>query len=121
MSFISGELSEEVIIRRLCIMLAMKAAYIKAIGQPVGFDWSALEFNLPERKEFADNQPLQGWAFRKFKAHLGVARKDKIVEEHYLCVVAFFRGSEESEFIWYENNKDLESWVQFIFIDQMVI
>jgi 4'-phosphopantetheinyl transferase len=120
MSFISGDLGEEVIVRRLCIMLAIKAAYIKAIGQPVGFDWSRLEFNLPEKKASADNHPLQGWEFRIFKAHLGVARKDQIVEEHYQCVVAFFRGSEESEFIWYENNKDLESWVQFIFIDQMV-
>jgi 4'-phosphopantetheinyl transferase len=120
MSFISGDLDPEVITRRLCIMLAIKAAYIKAIGQPAGFDWSRLEFNLPEKKAFADNHPLQGWEFRIFKAHLGVARRDQIVEEQYQCVVAFFRGSAESEFIWYENKKDLESWVQFIFIDQMV-
>ena len=120
MSFISGDLADVHKIRRLCIMLALKSAYIKAIGQPIGFDWSRIEFNLPEKKARGDNHPLTGWEFRIFMAHLGVARKDQLIEEQYLCVVAFFRGGEESEFVWYDTQKDLETWVQFIFIDQMV-
>jgi 4'-phosphopantetheinyl transferase len=43
-----------------------------------------------------------------------------LVEEQYQCVCAFFRGTKESSFVWHETAKDLESWVQFINIDQMV-
>lgn len=120
MSFLSGDLTDEHKIRRLCIMLALKSAYIKAIGQPIGFDWSRIEFNLPEKTAKGDDHPLTGWEFRIFKAHIGVARRDQLVEEQYQCVVAFFRGGEESNFIWYDNQKELETWVQFIYIDQMV-
>jgi 4'-phosphopantetheinyl transferase len=43
-----------------------------------------------------------------------------LIEEQYECVVAFFRGGEDSEFVWYDSQKELETWVQFIYIDQMV-
>jgi len=119
-SLISPDLGDEVVLRRLCIVLALKQAYIKAIGQPMGFDWSRLEFNIPEETARGDGHPLQGWEFRIFRANLGVARRDLLVEEHYQCVCAFFRGTKESKFIWHESAKDLESWVQFINIDQMV-
>jgi 4'-phosphopantetheinyl transferase len=111
---------DDIILRRLCIVLALKQAYIKAIGQPIGFDWSRLEFNIPAETAQGDGHPLQGWEFRVFRANLGVARGDVLVEEHYQCACAFFRGSRESSFIWHDNQKDLESWVQFINIDQMV-
>jgi 4'-phosphopantetheinyl transferase len=115
-----GNKSDDIVLRRLCIVLALKQAYIKAIGQPIGFDWSRLEFNIPAETAQGDGHPLQGWEFRVFKASLGVARGDVLVEEHYQCACAFFRGSQESTFIWHDNQKDLESWVQFINIDQMV-
>lgn len=114
------DLGEDVILRRLCILLSLKQAYVKAIGQPLGFDYSRLEFDIPGEKAWGDGHPLQGWEFRIFKASLGVARKDVLVEEHYECVTAFFRGTQESTFVWYESTKQLESWVQFITIDQMV-
>jgi 4'-phosphopantetheinyl transferase len=117
---ITPDVADDVVLRRLCIILALKQAYIKAIGQPIGFDWSRLEFNIPQETARGDGHPLQGWEFRIFKANLGVARRDILVEEHYQCVCAFFRGSRESKFIWHESAKDLESWVQFINIDQMV-
>ncbi|KAJ7718892.1 hypothetical protein B0H14DRAFT_3901002 [Mycena olivaceomarginata] len=103
MQSIALELGGEVVLRRLCILLALKAAYIKAIGQPAGFDWARLEFDIPLEAARADGHPLQGWEFRIFRASLGVARKDVLVEEHYQC-----------------SAKDLESWVQFINVDQMV-
>lgn len=121
LTFISPEHhSEDVILRRLCILLALKQAYIKAIGQPIGFDLSRLEFNIPEETARGDDHPLDGWEFRVFKSQLGVARSGRLVEESYQCACAFFRGSKESKFVWHDNQKDLETWVQFINIDQMV-
>ncbi|KAJ7653725.1 hypothetical protein DFH06DRAFT_1204544 [Mycena polygramma] len=117
---IAPELGDEVVMRRLCILLALKAAYIQAIGQPVGFDWARLDFDIPRETARGDGHPLQGWEFRIFRSSLGVARKGHLIEEHYQCVCAFFRGAKESSFIWHESAKDLESWVQFINIDQMV-
>ncbi|KAF7361168.1 hypothetical protein MSAN_01148700 [Mycena sanguinolenta] len=119
-SLIASEPTDDVVLRRLCILLALKQAYIHAIGQPPGFDWARLEFDVPGEKARGDGHPLQGWEFRIFRASLGVARRDVLVEEHYQCVCAFFRGTKDSTFIWHESAKDLESWVQFINIDQMV-
>jgi 4'-phosphopantetheinyl transferase len=119
MSFLAPSLGDEVVLRRLCILLALKSAYIKAIGQPIGFDWSRLEFNISEETCSGDGQPLTGWEFRLYKAHLGVQRRGILVEESYQCVTAHFRGTADSKFVWQDNNKDLESWVQFINIDQM--
>ena len=75
-------------LRRLCIVLSCKDAYIKAIGQPVGFDYRRLEFNIPEEKATGDGHPLTGWEFRIFKAQLGVSRRGQIVQEDYQCVCA---------------------------------
>lgn len=102
------------------MILALKQAYIKAIGQPLGFDYSRLEFDVPDEKAKGDGHPLQGWEFRIYTVNLGVARQNQIVNERYQCVTAFFRGYKESRFIWYESSKELESWVQFINIDQML-
>jgi len=119
-NLVGSDQTNEVVLRRLCIILALKQAYIKAIGQPLGFDWSRLEFNIPSETALGDGVPLQGWEFRVFKAQLGVARRDTLVEENYQCACAFFRGTKESTFIWNDSTKDLETWVQFINIDQMV-
>ncbi|KAF7297429.1 hypothetical protein MIND_00976500 [Mycena indigotica] len=117
---LSLESGDEVALRRLCILLSLKAAYIKAIGQPDGFDWARLEFDIAQRAASGDGHPLLGWEFRIFRANLGVARKDQLREEHYQCVCAFFRGTKESTFVWHESIADLENWVQFINIDQML-
>lgn len=119
-SFIAPELGDEVVLRRLCILLSLKAAYIKAVGQNRGFDWSRLEFNIPDETARGDDHPLQGWEFRVFKAQLGVQRTSTVIEESYQCACAFFRGTKESKFIWHDNAKDLEAWVQFINVDQMI-
>ncbi|TFY83476.1 hypothetical protein EWM64_g547 [Hericium alpestre] len=119
LSHMTPDLGDEIVLRRLCILIALKSAYIKAIGQPIGFDWSRLEFNVPEETCFGDGQPLTGWEFRLYKSQLGVLRKGATVEESYQCVTAHFRGTLNSTFVWQDNNKDLESWVQFINIDQM--
>ncbi|KIY46088.1 hypothetical protein FISHEDRAFT_66561 [Fistulina hepatica ATCC 64428] len=109
--------------RRLHILLALKESYIKAIGQPLGFDLSRLEFDVPGRTLRADGRGVAGWEFRIFSTKLGVARGlDRFVEEEYQCACAFFRGSSrhESRFVWYQTQEELDAWVQFINIDQMV-
>ena len=111
---------DEVALRRLAIILALKQAYIKAIGQPLGFDWSRLEFNIEERTATGDGNMLIGWEFRIFKANLGVIRRNRLYEEQYQCVCAFYRGHRHVRYIWQETSKELAEWVQFINIDQML-
>jgi 4'-phosphopantetheinyl transferase len=127
------------VLRRLTIMLALKASYIKAIGQPLGFDWSRLEFDVPGAHAAGDGMPLNGWEFRVFSASLGVLRRlaarglvdeppappppddeKELVREQYVCCVAFFRGHGESRFDFQTTPEQLEGWVQFINIDQML-
>ncbi|KAF8731148.1 hypothetical protein AX14_005087 [Amanita brunnescens Koide BX004] len=112
--------ADEVALRRLAIILALKQAYIKAIGQPLGFDWSRLEFNIEERTATGDGNMLIGWEFRIFKANLGVIRRNRLYEEQYQCVCAFYRGHRHVRYIWQETSKELAEWVQFINIDQML-
>ena len=120
-SFIPPTEQPEVILRRLCIMLALKEAYIKAIGQPIGFDYSRLEFNLPGESARGDGYPLTGWEFRLWQSQIAVMRDDGEVEtQSYQCASAFFRGTPESVFIWQKDRKELESWVQFLNIDQLI-
>lgn len=107
-------------LRRLCITLALKEAYTKAIGQPIGFDYSRLEFNIPARTAAADDISLGGWEFRIWQVKSGVARRDKLVTEFYHCACAFFRGTHDSRFIFCESQEQLNKWVQFLNIDQMM-
>lgn len=113
-------LADDARLRRLCIILTLKEAYIKAIGQPIGFDYTRLEFCVGEQWAKGDGHPLQGWEFRIFRVEIGVARRDQLVQEKYQCATAFFRGSMQSQFVFYETREELDSWVQFITIDQML-
>ncbi|KAF8154303.1 hypothetical protein B0H34DRAFT_84498 [Crassisporium funariophilum] len=118
-SNISGN-PDDLVLKRLCMLLALKEAYIKAIGQPIGFDFSRLEFDVPNRRATGDGVPLTGWEFRVFAAKLGVARGTILKQEEYECVCAYYRGNEETTFIFHETHQELESWVQFINIDQLM-
>lgn len=120
LSCISSNEEDDVILRRLCLLLALKQAYIKAIGQPIGFDLSRLEFNIPEETASGDGHALQGWEFRIWQAHIAVMRDGDVSEEWYQCAAAFFRGSDQTKFIWQKTPKELESWVQFLNVDQLV-
>jgi hypothetical protein len=113
--------TEAVMLRRICILFALKDSYMRAVGQPIGFDHARIDFDVVNGKAQMDGKPLIGWEFRVFTANLGVARGTRIVHEQYECVCAFFRGpTAETKFIWHQTPRELESWVQFINIDQMV-
>lgn len=102
-------------------MLALKQAYIKAIGQPTGFDLSRLEFNLPGETCRGDGYPLTGWEFRLWQSQIAVINDaGQVEEQQYQCASAFYRGSTQSTFMWQKDEKDLESWVQFLTIDQLI-
>ena len=111
---------DDIMLKRLCMLLALKEAYIKAIGQPMGFDYSRLEFDVPNSRVSGDGNPILGWEFRIFGAKLGVARGTKLKQEEYQCVCAFYRGTPESSFVFHETPQTLENWVQFINIDQLI-
>lgn len=111
---------DELVLKRLCINLALKEAYIKAIGQPIGFDLSRLEFDMPNRCATGDGNPLIGWEFRVFTAKLGVARGTVLKQEEYECVCAYYRGTHKTTFIFHGTAQELENWVQFINIDQLM-
>jgi 4'-phosphopantetheinyl transferase len=120
----------------------LKQAYIRACGQPLGFDWSRLEFDVPARRAAADRAPLAGWEFRLFAAHVGRwaappgappprgaapeaassgAGGARVDEDEYVACVAFFRGAgREPAFHIYDGREALDSWVQFINVDQML-
>ncbi|KAG6839521.1 hypothetical protein C0991_001909 [Blastosporella zonata] len=120
MGIINQDEDEPTRLRRLCMILALKQSYVKAIGHSAGFDYGRLEFNVPEKTAMGDSYPLTGWEFRLWRTHLAVARRDRIVNEEYECVSAFFRGTNDSRFIFYNSQEELNKWVQFINIDQMV-
>ncbi|KAG6837189.1 hypothetical protein H0H93_013416 [Arthromyces matolae] len=120
MGTINADQDDATRLRRICMVLALKQAYIKAIGHDSGFDFARLEFNVPEESAMGDSFPLTGWEFRIWKTRLAVARRDQIVNEEYECVAAFFRGTTGSRFIFYDSSDELNKWVQFINIDQMV-
>ncbi|PPR02583.1 hypothetical protein CVT24_002155 [Panaeolus cyanescens] len=111
---------DEVVLKRLCILLALKESYIKAIGQPIGFDFTRLEFDVPNHTATGDGKPLHGWEFRVFSANLGVARGTILKKEQYECVCAYFRGGSDVTYIFHETTQQLENWVQFINIDQLM-
>jgi hypothetical protein len=88
MTFLNPELGDEVILRRLSILLSLKAAYIKAIGQSTAFDWSRLEFNIQSESACGDDHLLQGWEFHMFKAQFGVQCMGGVMlKESYQCAL----------------------------------
>ena len=91
------------------------------MGQPLGFDWSRLEFDLPHERADGDGYPLVGWEFRIWQSKIAVLKdNDEVEEQTYQCATAFFRGSAESKFIWQKDKKDLEGWVQYLNVDQLI-
>jgi len=116
-----GESADETIMRRLSILLTLKEAYIRAIGQPLGFDFTRLDFDIPKMTANGDGKALYGWEFRTWQACIEVLRPDGSTEEQrYQCASAFFRGIHNIHFVWQKDAKELESWVQFLTPDQLM-
>ena len=117
-SFIGPENPEDVILRRLCILLTLKQAYLRAVGQPLGFDWSRMEFNVPENTATGDHRVLHGWEFRLYKACVGIERKGQKIKEEYQCCSALFRGHNGVKFVF--EDEQFDNWAQFITTGQLM-
>ena len=119
-ALLDSKLRDDVILRRLCILLTLKSAYTKALGQPAGFDFSRIDCDIPEEIIKVDGRPITGWEFRLFKANLGIVRKGVLLEETYQCSCAVYRGWEQTRFVWEENPKEMENWLHFISTDKVL-
>ncbi|KIJ34941.1 hypothetical protein M422DRAFT_31605 [Sphaerobolus stellatus SS14] len=119
-AFTDPDLKEDVIIRRLCILLCLKFSYARAIGNFQGFDYKRLNCNIPARTIYLDGLPLTGWEFRLSMVNLGVYKNGMLVEETYQCSCATFRGGDNTTFLWDDNLDGKEKWLHFISIDMII-
>ncbi|KAF9444628.1 hypothetical protein P691DRAFT_807104 [Macrolepiota fuliginosa MF-IS2] len=103
-------------LRRLSTILALKSSYVKATGQNATFDWTRLEFDVDNKSATVDGHALKGWEFRLYRTKLGMTHGTEV----YQCCTAFFQGCDDLKLVWYDDPKQLESWVQFINIDQIL-
>jgi len=102
------------------IILTLKDAYVKALGQPIGFDLARIECRIPKQTITVDGEPLLGWEFRVFKCHLGVSKHTIPDETEYQCAVACFRGWQKTVFVFSETQEDLDEYVQFFDLQQVI-
>ncbi|CEL56629.1 L-aminoadipate-semialdehyde dehydrogenase-phosphopantetheinyl transferase OS=Xenopus laevis GN=aasdhppt PE=2 SV=1 [Rhizoctonia solani AG-1 IB] len=100
LSFLDPSHSDEVKLRRLYILWTLKESYTKALGQPIGFDFSRIECDIPHRQIRVDGEPLLGWEFRLFRANTGVLRRGVLLEESYQCTTAIYRGGGATKLLW---------------------
>lgn len=134
-----GANADEVLLRRLLIILTIKSAYIKAIQQPSGFDYRRMECLLPTQTFKVDGQELVGWEIRLFKANLGIQRKDLLVEEVYQCCAVIYRGvpggtggggipggvgigagGKKNKIYWNDREGEATEMLNFLKVDQIV-
>lgn len=112
--------SDEIVLRRVLIILTIKSAYIKAIQQPPGFDYRRMECSLPHQTFKVDGQELQGWEIRLFKANLGIQRKEVLVEEVYQCCAMIYRGGSKNRVYWNDKEGEATEMLNFLKVDQIV-
>ncbi len=76
------------------MILALKDAYLRAMGQPVGFDLSRIHCDVGHQMFTVDGEHLSGWEFMVFDVDLGALKYEQIPphDREYLVAVAVFRG-----------------------------
>ncbi|KAF8750067.1 hypothetical protein RHS01_09588 [Rhizoctonia solani] len=113
---------DEVKLRRLYILWTLKESYTKALGQPIGFDFSRIECDIPHRQIRVDGEPLLGWEFRLFRANTGVLRKGTLVEESYQCTTAIYRGGNTTKLLWEHEDGvgEGDKWLRFVRVEDLI-
>lgn len=112
--------NEDKLLTRLITMLTIKEALISGLGQPVGFDLSRIEVNVPENWIRVDKQQLLGWEFRLFRCQQECNVNDVQYMEQYQVAIAFYRGNNISKFVLVENPRDIERLTQYFSFDNLV-
>lgn len=122
MTFLAPELSDEVKLRRLYILWTLKESYTKALGQPIGFDFSRIECDIPKRVIRVDGEPLYGWEFRLFRANTGVLRNGTLLEESYQCTTAIYRGNQPTKLLWEHDDGvgENDKWLRFVRVEDLI-
>ncbi|KAI0356587.1 hypothetical protein OH77DRAFT_1452511 [Trametes cingulata] len=87
----SPPLSKDEGLRRFFLIWTLKEAYTKALGLGMGFDFSRIEYDVPNDIVRIDGQIPRGWDFARFDLRNPV--KGGTAEE-YVGVVAEFVGEE---------------------------
>jgi len=136
---LSVEERQKKALNRLYVIWTMKEAYIKALGQPPGFDFSRVECRIPDEEVYVDGKRLTGWEFRLFKSNVGVVRsansvfreyrglvkpgtEGELETEVYQCCMTIYRGSELNRciFKWSQQSNELDKFLRFVTLDAMV-
>ncbi|KAH7333611.1 hypothetical protein B0J17DRAFT_676082 [Rhizoctonia solani] len=122
LTFLDPSHTDEVKLRRLYILWTLKESYTKALGQPIGFDFSRIECDIPHRQIRVDGEPLLGWEFRLFRANTGVLRKGALIEESYQCTTAIYRGGNTTKLLWEheEGVGEGDKWLRFVRVEDLV-
>jgi 4'-phosphopantetheinyl transferase len=122
MSFLDSALPDEVKLRRLYILWTLKESYTKALGQPIGFDFSRIECDIPQRVIRVDGVPLYGWEFRLFRANTGVLRNGTLLEESYQCTTAIYRGTHPTKLLWEHDDGvgEHDKWLRFVRVEDLI-
>jgi 4'-phosphopantetheinyl transferase len=74
-------------LRRFFWIWTLKEAYTKALGQGLGFDFTRIEYNVPENIVMIDGKAPRGWQFSRFEINVG--------SELYQGVAAEFTGGSD--------------------------
>ena len=112
--------SEDKLLTRLTTILTIKEALINGLGQPVAFDLSRIEVNVPESWLRVDDQQLLGWEFRLFRCQQECNVNDVQYMDQYQVAIAFYRGNNISKFVLIENPRDIERLTQYFSFDNLV-
>lgn len=83
----------------------MKEAYTKALGVGLGFDFSRIEYNVPEGILTIDGRVPMGWQMITFEIDLG--------KDLYQGVAARFLGADVSTVIQPRSSQSAEWLAQF--------
>jgi len=116
-------LPDDKLLSRLFVILTVKESLINGLGQPVGFDLSRIECNVPEGSIRVDGQPLLGWEFRLFRSVHEVPGPDEqggVVKEPYQITIAFYRGNNISKFHFVENPVEIERLTQYFPLENLL-
>ena len=81
-------------LRRFYLIWTLKEAYTKALGLGMGFDFSRIEYDVPNDAVRIDGVVPRGWRFTRFEL-LNQIQGDRM--EEYVGVVATFSAGEGEE------------------------